>query len=130
MIPAPDDPCPCGGGTYGTCCGPALDGSRPAPTAEALMRSRYTAFAVGDVAYVLRSWHRSTRPPTLELDDDLVWRRLVVLGVEAGGPWDDEGVVEFVAQYASGLVRGRLHERSRFVRDDGWQYVDGIAPVE
>jgi len=130
VSPGPGDPCPCGGGTFGTCCGPVLDGSRPAATAVALMRSRYTAFAVGDVAYLLRSWHRSTRPPTLELDDDLVWRRLVVLGVEAGGPWDDEGVVEFVAQYTSGLARGRLHERSRFVRVDGWQYVDGIAPAE
>ncbi|PKN22360.1 MAG: hypothetical protein CVU68_04410, partial [Deltaproteobacteria bacterium HGW-Deltaproteobacteria-3] len=63
-------PCPCGNGLkFAECCGPFLEGSRPAPTAEALMRSRYTAFAVQDVPYILRSWHRSTRPASLDLSD-------------------------------------------------------------
>ena len=89
------------------------------------MRSRYTAFAVGDAAYLLATWHPTTRPPGLELDDDLTWRRLDVLRA-AGGPFDTDGVVEFVAHHRSPGGRGTLHEVSRFVREDGrWWYVDG-----
>ncbi|MFD6135564.1 YchJ family protein [Isoptericola sp. NPDC056618] len=128
-LPSDDDRCPCGSGdTYGACCGPLLAGDRLAPTAEALMRSRYTAFAVGDPAYLRATWHPRTRPRSLELDDDQRWRRLVVLATHAGGPFDDGGEVEFVAQYvqAASGDRGRLHEVSRFVREDGrWFYVDG-----
>ncbi|MDM7832282.1 YchJ family protein [Cellulomonas edaphi] len=123
-----DQPCPCGGATFGACCGPILRGERSAATAEALMRSRFTAFAVGDVAHLLRTWHPTTRPPVLELDDDTTWRRLAVVGTERGGPWDDEGVVEFVAQHVTAGVRGRLHERSRFVREGDWFYLDGTHP--
>ncbi|MCB7136021.1 YchJ family protein [Cellulosimicrobium marinum] len=134
----PDDArCPCGtGDTYGACCGrhhAALRGDGAggagAPTAEALMRSRYSAFAVGDADYLLATWHASTRPGTLDLDDDVEWRRLDVVRTEAGGPFDDAGVVEFVAHHRSRTDRtdrGRLHEVSRFVREDGrWLYVDG-----
>jgi SEC-C motif-containing protein len=138
----PDDArCPClSGDAYGACCGryhaalrtePVGDTTGPyAPTAEALMRSRYSAFAVGDADYLLATWHPSTRPTTLELDDDLEWRRLDVVRVEAGGPFDATGVVEFVAHHRSRTggpaTRGRLHEESRFVREDGrWTYVDG-----
>lgn len=121
--------CPClSGTTYGACCGPLHRGERTAPTAEALMRSRYSAFAVGDAKYVLTTWHPRTRPDTLELDPDLDWRRLDVLTTRAGGPFDDAGEVEFAAfcrNSVTGQV-GRLHEISRFVRDDGtWLYVDG-----
>jgi uncharacterized protein YchJ len=67
--------CPCGyGDEYESCCGRFHAGT-PAPTAESLMRSRYSAFAVGDTAYLLRTWHPSARPPTLSLDPDLVWTR-------------------------------------------------------
>lgn len=124
-----DDRCPCGSGdTYGACCGPLLAGDRPAPTAEALMRSRYTAFAVGDAGYLRATWHPRTRPSSLDLDDDLRWQRLTVLATHAGGPFDDGGEVEFVAQHRSAATgeRGRLHEVSRFVREGGrWFYVDG-----
>ncbi|MBO3083102.1 YchJ family protein [Cellulomonas fengjieae] len=127
-----DDRCPCGTGeTYGECCGRYLTDGRRAPTAEALMRSRYTAFATGAGHYLLATWHPSTRPDVLELDEATVWRRLDVLGTDAGGPWDDAGTVEFVAHYrvddGTGDGRpGRLHETSRFVREDGrWLYVDG-----
>jgi len=66
----PTDPCPCGTGrSFAQCCGAALSGAHPAPTAEALMRSRYTAFALRDTAYLLASWHTSTRPATLDLDE-------------------------------------------------------------
>ena len=124
----PDDArCPCGSGeTFGGCCGPLLAGRSAAPTAQALMRSRYTAFAVRDTGYLRSTWHASTRPASLDLDDDVVWRRLDVLDVRAGGPFDDAGTVEFVARYRSGDARGALRETSRFVREGGrWFYVDG-----
>ena len=90
------------------------------------MRSRYTAFALHDRRYLLRSWHPSTRPRRLELDDHTEWRRLVVIDTVAGSPDDETGVVEFRAIYREGGVRGELHERSRFVRDAGrWSYLDG-----
>jgi SEC-C motif-containing protein len=127
------DRCPClSGDTYGACCGPLHRGERAAPTAETLMRSRYSAFAVGDAGYLLATWHPRTRPSSLELDPDKVWRRLDVLATRAGGPFDDAGEVEFAAFFrdASTGERGRLHEVSRFVRDGGaWLYVDGdVAP--
>lgn len=140
--PLDDDArCPClSGDTYGSCCGryhaglrPGPDGAAPgphAPTAEALMRSRYSAFAVGDADYLRATWHPSTRPADLDLDldDDVEWRRLDVVRTEAGGPFDTTGVVEFVAHHRSRTDpadRGRLHEVSRFVREgDRWSYVD------
>ncbi|GAA1640035.1 YchJ family protein [Georgenia ruanii] len=126
---AHDARCPClSAERYGACCGryhAGLAGGPHAPTAEALMRSRYSAFAVGDAAYLLGTWHPTTRPPVLELDDDLTWRRLDILRA-AGGPFDTDGVVEFVAHHRSSAGRGTLHEVSRFVREDGrWWYVDG-----
>ena len=95
------------------------------------MRSRYTAFAVGDAEYLLATWHPSTRPLRVEIDDELVWRRLVVLEMVEGGPFDREGVVEFEAFWRQGDERGVMHERSRFVREDRrWLYVDGdVAPA-
>lgn len=90
------------------------------------MRSRYTAFATGDAAHLLRSWHPSTRPERLELDEDVHWLRLDILAKTAGGPFDTTGVVEFGAIHRDAAGRGVLHERSRFVREDGhWYYVDG-----
>ena len=121
--------CPCLSGLpFAECCEPVLRGERPAPTAEALMRSRFTAFARGDVAWLQASWHPGTRPEALDLGDDLEWRRLDILDTAAGGPFDDAGEVEFVATWRSRGTgeRGRLHERSRFVREGGrWLYVDG-----
>ncbi|SDF12569.1 SEC-C motif-containing protein [Cellulosimicrobium cellulans] len=137
-----DARCPClSGDTYGSCCGryhaglrPGQDGAAPgphAPTAEALMRSRYSAFAVGDADYLRATWHPSTRPADLDLDDDVEWRRLDVVRTEAGGPFDTTGVVEFVAHHRSRTDpadRGRLHEVSRFVREgDRWSYLDGAV---
>lgn len=122
---APDAPCPCGWGEpLGGCCGRYLSGGgADAPTAEALMRSRYTAFALGDAAHLLRSWHPATRPADLDLDPDVQWRRLVVLGVERGSPFDDAGTVEFEAHYRHGGRRGVQHELSAFTRVGGrWVY--------
>lgn len=90
------------------------------------MRSRYTAFVVQDAAHLLRSWHPTTRPETIDFEPDLDWRRLVVIDRVAGGPFDRDGVVEFKALWRQGVARGSLHERSRFVREDRhWYYVDG-----
>ncbi|WP_207454864.1 YchJ family protein [Desertivibrio insolitus] len=121
-----DAPCPCGSGTpYSGCCGP-LHAGAPAPTALALMRSRFSAFALADAAYLSRTWHPSTRPDPLELDDDVVWRRLQIVDTTAGGEADTDGVVEFRASYRSAKSAGLMHERSRFTRHEGrWVYVDG-----
>jgi SEC-C motif domain protein len=94
----------------------------PAPTAEALMRSRYSAFAVGDVAYLLRSWHSSTRPRTVALDPAQRWTGLEIVSSTGGGLLHEVGTVEFRAHYQGGVV----HENSRFRREDGeWRYLDG-----
>lgn len=94
------------------------------------MRSRYTAFAVGDGEYLRRTWHPQTRPARVDIDANLEWRRLVILDRVDGGPFDDDGVVAFEAHWRQGARRGRMHERSRFVRvDRRWLYVDGeIGP--
>ncbi|GAA3532671.1 UPF0225 protein [Aeromicrobium flavum] len=95
-------------------------------TAEELMRSRFAAFQRADRDWLLRTWHPSTRPVDLDLSDNPRWRGLQVLDTEAGGPEDDQGVVEFRASYVTDGELGILHERSRFVREDGrWFYVDG-----
>ncbi|MHC9293367.1 YchJ family protein [Mycobacterium sp. LTG2003] len=122
-----DGACPCGSGAdYTACCGPLHRGERAADTAVALMRSRFSAFAVGDADYLMATWHRTTRPKTLTLDDTIVWRRLQIVDTEAGGGDDAHGVVEFRAQYVADGERRILHERSRFTRTGGkWMYVDG-----
>ena len=91
------------------------------------MRSRFSAFALGLDGYLLSSWHPSTRPATLELDEGTVWRRLQIVDTVAGSPDDETGIVEFRASYrdANGGA-GVLRERSRFARIDGrWLYLDG-----
>jgi SEC-C motif domain protein len=116
--------CPCGlGDEYDACCGRFHAGT-PAPTAEALMRSRYSAFAVGDAGYLLRTWHPAARPRELELDPALTWTRLAVLETRAGGLFDTEGTVRFRAVYVREGQRGVQAETSGFVRQDGqWFYL-------
>lgn len=122
--------CPCGTGRpLAACCGPALDGSVPPATAEALMRSRYTAFALGNAIYLLATWHASTRPANLDLDEN-PRPQWIGLQIKAHRPVIDgdteRAEVEFVARYRIGGRAHRLHETSRFVREDGrWLYVDG-----
>lgn len=119
--------CPCGSGTpYADCCGPLHRGDVAAATAEELMRSRYSAFVVGDTDHLLRTWHPATRPASIELDPEQRWTGLEVIATEAGGPADTKGVVEFRASYAVRGERGALHEVSRFFRVGGeWLYVRG-----
>ena len=112
--------CPCGSGqAYDACCGRLHRGAAQAETAEELMRSRYAAYAVGDLDHVFRTWHPRTRPEDLAPDPAMTWTGLEVLG--SGEDW-----VEFVAAYERGGVPGELRERSRFERRGGrWVYLDG-----
>ncbi|MFF2215995.1 YchJ family protein [Streptomyces antibioticus] len=114
--------CPCGlPQAYDDCCGRYHSGGA-APTAEALMRSRYCAFVKGDAGYLVRTWHPRTRPEGLELDPGMRWTGLEVLAVDGGTAFHANGTVEFRASYRGGA----LHEVSRFERVDGaWVYVDG-----
>lgn len=90
------------------------------------MRSRFTAFALHDQAYLLRSWHESTRPAGLDLDESIRWTRLDVLSTADGGPFDRVGTVDFEAFYRDEHGVGSLREHSTFVREDRqWFYVDG-----
>ncbi|WP_276807144.1 YchJ family protein [Mycobacterium nebraskense] len=118
--------CPCGSdNSYRACCGPLHDGELQARSAEELMRSRYSAFAYGDAAYLFRTWHPRTRPADVTVDPDIAWTGLEVIDTLAGGPDDDRGEVEFNARFESGGRRDRMHERSRFERRAGrWFYVD------
>lgn len=124
-------PCPCGGGrAYDACCGElhrafAETGALTAPDAQALMRSRYTAYTMDLIPYLLASWHPSTRPASLERGErELKW---LSLDVRRHVRQDaDHELVEFVARSKVGGRAQRLHEISRFVREGGaWLYVDG-----
>ena len=119
--------CPCGTGrSFDACCGPLLRRDREAATAEELMRSRYTAYATGDVDHLVRTWHPAHRPGDLDLDPTLEWVGLVVEDVVAGGSGDSEGHVTFRASWRQGSERGRMREVSTFTRRAGrWVYVNG-----
>ena len=118
------DPCPCGAGLYRNCCEPLHTGEHRAETAEALMRSRYSAFVLERADYLRATWHASTCPAQLDLDPAAKWLGLEVRAhhrVDA-----DHAEVEFVARFRVAGRAVRQHERSRFVREQGcWWYVDG-----
>jgi len=142
--------CPCGGGSRrlstAACCGPLLRGERLAATADQLMRSRYSAFALGDVDHLLRTQahDRSPHQPEPERRRALEetcrrvrWLRLEILATEAGGPLDLEGTVTFAAHYQQsdgrrGVARrGLMRECSRFGREGGrlegaWLYLEAL----
>lgn len=119
--------CPCGTGlSYGECCG-RYHAGQAAPTAESLMRSRFTAFAIGDEDYLLRTWDPATRPAQLSLaDSPLRFYRLDIIDVVRGGLLDSDGTVEFEAFY-KGAATGSQRERSTFARgaDRSWRYTAG-----
>ena len=126
-VPVPGDDCPCGSGAvFRSCCAPCLDGTAPAPTAVALMRSRYAAYTLDDTRYLLDTWHPRTRPAALAPQPERRWLGLRIVASEAGGTGDDAGTVHFVARSKVGGRADRLEERSRFVHEGGrWLYVDG-----
>ncbi len=125
--------CLCGSGAAdGACCGRILGGV-PAPTALALMRSRYVAYVRGAVDYLIETHDPSTRASAdraaiAAWSRDTVWLGLEIVATERGGTADDAGVVEFIARGATRGAPFAQRERSRFRRLDGrWYYVDGDA---
>lgn len=124
--------CPCGSGKpFQFCCEPIVQGQKGAPTAEALMRSRYTAFALGAIDYLI-----DTTAPEKRGEDDAEiladqvkytnWTGLKIISKDQGGRSDEQGIVEFEAQFETDDQSGTLYEKSNFRRDDGnWLYVDG-----
>jgi SEC-C motif domain protein len=125
-------PCPCGKLdakkqmlTASNCCLPYLEGKRAAPDAEALMRSRFSAFALENAEYLLSTWHASQRPASLELESGVKWLGLHVQNHTVIDTTHAE--VTFVARQRDRTGRAiRMHERSRFLRENGcWYYVDG-----
>lgn len=124
---APPAACPCDPSRrYAACCGP-LHAGEAAASAQALMRSRYSAYVLGDLEYLRASWAAQTCPQELEFDPSVRWLGLEVKREREDG---DAAVVEFLARYRVGGGRAvRLHEVSRFARIDGrWVYVDGEFP--
>jgi SEC-C motif-containing protein len=136
-----DQPCPCARGginakplRFAACCGQYLEGDTPppAPDAESLMRSRYSAFVLQRESYLLATWHASTHPGQVSFDTAGKWLGLEVRNARASSPpkaeTEAEVEVEFVARFKpAGATAWRLHERSRFVLQQGrWWYVDGV----
>jgi SEC-C motif-containing protein len=126
----PGEPCPCGSGSgsgkgYSACCGRLHSGAENAATAEALMRSRYSAYVLKLDDYLLATWHPDTRPSELDLAaDGTKWLGLEVRRYEVQD--DSHATVEFVARYRIAGKGHRLHELSRFVREGvRWFYIDG-----
>ena len=135
-MPKPKSPCPCGRTprngkalAFDACCGRYLDDfdNTPAPDAESLMRSRYSAFVLGRTDYLRNTWHLSHRPADVGPDEGTHWLGLEVRRQSATDA--DHAEVEFVARYRPAAGSGpavRIHERSRFVRESGrWYYLEG-----
>jgi SEC-C motif-containing protein len=129
--------CPCGRDrAYGSCCQPYVTGQRLAPTAEALMRSRYTAYHQGHIDYLVATHHPTQRQADqrrtiAQSVQTTTWLGLKILATHQGQPGDRQGTVEFIA-YFQDPQPGQIHERSRFVQQkDRWFYVDGdlLPPV-
>jgi len=126
-----DTLCPCGSKKeFSDCCEPFLNGTDIPTTAEALMRSRYTAYTCMDDKYLLATWHPDTRPKRTNPSDDgdgTVWTGLSILRTEEGQSGDKTGVVEFIASCDANGKPFQLHEISEFSHDgERWFYVDGF----
>lgn len=123
--------CPCGSGiAFDDCCGPIIQGARAALTAEALMRSRYTAFVRRDWDHIDRTHARAMRGAAAanNADDSVEWVGLQIFGTTGGGAADETGTVDFAARFRKEGVLLVHRERSNFRREDGrWVYVDGDA---
>jgi SEC-C motif-containing protein len=124
------DKCPCGSGVaFAECCNGILTGQRSAVTAEQLMRSRYTAYVVKNVDYLIRTTHPSARINDFEESirtwmRQVEWLKLHVIATEQGTANDEDGHVEFIAEYLTSTAPGRHHECSIFKKIDGdWYYL-------
>ena len=128
--------CPCGSGKpFQFCCEPIVQGQKAAPTAESLMRSRYTAFALGAIDYLIDTTAPEKRgEDDAELLADQVkytnWTGLDILQTAQGGRSDDIGMVEFEAAFETDEQSGTLYEKSNFRKENGhWLYVDGEVEI-
>jgi SEC-C motif-containing protein len=120
--------CPCGGGVYAQCCGRFISGAQVPQTALELMRSRYSAYVLRDEKYLQATWYDRSRPAMrlVAEDENLKWIGLEVRNHQQSG---DEATVEFIARYKVSGRADKLHEVSRFVREEGkWFYLDGSFP--
>jgi len=115
-----DESCPCGSGkSFKLCCEPIMNDTSTATSAEVLMRSRYTAYALRNKQYLLESWHSSTRPQSIDLDASVQWLRLEIIN-------SGNDHVEFIATHRVHGKAYKMHENSHFVFEDGRRfYVDG-----
>ena len=125
-------PCPCGSGlNYSECCEPYIQGLKNAPTAEALMRSRYTAYAEHAIDYIISTCVNEGKDnidykQTKNWSEKSLWLGLKIISTEKGGPEDTEGIVEFEASYEQNKLKELHHERARFKKTgDKWFYLDG-----
>lgn len=127
--PKSSEPCPCGSNkAYSLCCAPYINGTKPATTAKALMKSRYTAYFIKDEHYLFNTWHPSSRPARLDLAKDKTqWQQLKILNTKRGKITDKKGWVSFAAFYLDEQGNpGVLKEESMFVREAGrWLYHSG-----
>jgi SEC-C motif-containing protein len=121
-------PCPCGGNDYDRCCGPLHRGERRAGTAEQLMRSRYSAFARGEVDYLLQTHDQSeSRRALRQACRQTQWLGLSILAVDGGGADDLEGTVRFEARHREGvLVETSLFQRRGGALAGEWLYIRAI----
>lgn len=122
--------CPCGSNLiYGKCCEPLHTGKSCAATAEALMRSRYSAYVANKTSYILQTWHPSTRPQIIDPTTIPNWCSLKIMRTSKGRESDNEGTVEFTATAMDSGKISQLHEVSHFVKEDRyWLYVSGKIP--
>ncbi|HUX36833.1 MAG TPA: YchJ family metal-binding protein [Rectinemataceae bacterium] len=127
--------CPCGSGrAYSDCCEPVITGKSPAETALALMRSRYSAYVKGELDWLMKSCvggdEGVDREATRKWAEESEWLGLKIVSTDKGGPTDDKGSVEFIADYVQGGLHDKHHEMASFVKKDGvWLYAEGsIVP--
>lgn len=126
------DACPCGSKLdFSKCCEPFIKGTDAAPTAEALMRARYSAYAKVAIAFILSSTVKEKRK---ECDEKAIrswsehstWHKLEIISTQKGGLDDSEGIVEFIAHFSENGIKKNYHEKGTFKKVNGnWHYVDG-----
>ena len=127
--------CPCGSEkAFSECCQPLISGAHTAQSAEALMRSRYSAYVNGEIDYIYDTLHPSKRESfdrkeSKEWSTQSTWVSLEILGTEKGGPEDEIGLVEFIAQFRQNDKLVKHHEVAEFVKqNDRWFFLDGQVP--
>jgi len=122
--------CPCGSNIeYSLCCAPYIAGDKYPLTAEALMRSRFTAYSMENTDYIKETWDKASQPDQSTFSDEAIaWQRLEIIDTKKGGLHDNKGIVEFKAYYSNKGEDYLLHEVSRFSKtNERWFYIDGVV---